>query len=171
MAVLLYKRSTSPRLPFLPTSNCDETSKYSPVFLHPSHLASVGQQSSVCLPLSSWTALLAQRKRIRRIGKPNISTASAPRPTRICMLSPISAFWRLFGCNRQLHEQWLAFRSTRSNAVHQFRDVHIPQRYYISMLFEHYLGHSMWTGKRTTHWRRCSVWERCSNGGQLRKEA
>ena len=170
MAVLSYKRSTRPRLPFLPTSSCDETSKYSAFFIRPSHLASVCQQSSIYLPLSSWTALLAWCKRIRHIGKPNISTASTPRPTCICMLSPISAFRRLFGCNRQLHEQWLAFRSTRSNAVHQFRDVHIPQQYYISMLFEHYLGHSVWTGKRTAHWCRCSIWERCSKSGQLRKE-
>ena len=116
--------------------------------------------------------LLAWPKRIRRIGKPNISTDFTSHPTGICMLSPISvwAFRWLFGCNCQLYKRYLAFRSTRSNAVHQFRDVHIPQRFDISMLFEYYLGNSVWTGKRTTCWCRCSVWERCSNSGQLRKE-
>ena len=55
----LYKRFTSLHLLFGPTFSCDETSKYSPVFLRPSHLASGGQQSSIFLPLPSWTILLA----------------------------------------------------------------------------------------------------------------
>lgn len=61
----LYKRFTSPSLPFGPT--CDETSKYSPVTLRPSHLDIGGQRSSICLPLSLRTTLLAWRKRIRHI--------------------------------------------------------------------------------------------------------
>ena len=153
----------------LPAVN--EPSKHSPVFLRPSHLG--GQQSSTCLPLSLWTTLLALHKRIRCVGQSNITTASTPPPSCICMLPPLisTSFRQLFSCNRQLHEQWLAFRSARSDAEREFRDVHIPQRYYIGMLLEHHLGNSMWTGKRTACWCRCSIWEWCSSSGQLRKEA
>ena len=54
------------------------------------------------------------------------------------MLSPISALWHRLG--------FRTFRSTRSDAGHQFRDVNIPQRYgdciRVSMFLrlEHYPG-------------------------------